>query len=276
MTPAHLLFAAALCLSFAAQPDPEAARRAAGKVKHIIGHRGSCADRPENTLASYRRAIEAGATIMEMDVRSTKDGALISLHDPDVKRTTNGQGLARDMTLAEIRKLDAGSWFDPKYKDERIPTLREILELGKGKISVMLDLQTNGETYTEEFATRIASEVRKFGEPKRTVLGIRSVEQAKMFRKLLPEATQVGLIPAPKDLDAFAVAKVDMIRLWPKWLSDKTLIARVRQHKLQLHLNGTLGAEAETRELLAHGPDSLASDDPARLVETLRKIAGKK
>jgi glycerophosphoryl diester phosphodiesterase len=270
-----IFLAVSLGLSAHAQTTPDLAK-AAANVKHIIGHRGSCADRPENSLASYARAIESGATVMEMDVRMTKDGVLISLHDADVKRTTNGKGLARDLTFAEIRKLDAGSWFDAKYKDERIPTLREILELDKGKIGVMLDLQENGETYTDEYAARVADEVRKFGEPKRTFLGIRSVANAKRFRKLLPEATQVGLIPTVNDLDAFAGAKVDVIRLWTKWLDDKTLIPRVRQHKIMLHLNGTIGAEDETRMLLAHEPASLASDDPARLAASLRKIAGKK
>ncbi len=272
---ASIFIAISLGLDAHAQAPPDLAK-AAANVKHIIGHRGSCADRPENTLASYRRAIESGATVMEMDVRMTKDGVLISLHDADVKRTTNGKGLSRDLTFAEIRKLDAGSWFDPKFKDERIPTLREILELGKGKIGVMLDLQENGEVYTDEYAGRVADEVRKFGEPKRALLGIRSVANAARFRKLLPEATQVGLIPTVNDLDAFAEAKVDAIRLWTKWLNDKTLIPRVRQHKIMLHLNGTVGAEDETRMLLAHDPESLASDDPAQLVASLRKIAGKK
>ena len=243
--------------------------KAARKVKHIIAHRGSSADRPENTLASYHRAIEAGATIMEMDVRSTKDGALISLHDADLKRTTNGTGLAINMTLADIRKLDAGSWFDPKYKDERVPTMQEILELGKGKIDILLDLQEKGEDY----ANRVVAEVRKFGEPKRTWIGVRTLDHARQFRKLLPEAKQIGLIPTADSIDAFAEAKVDMIRLWPKWLNDKTLIPRVRKHGLPLHLNGTLGMEDETRALLAHEPDSLASDDPARLVATLKSIA---
>lgn len=250
--------------------------RAAAKVKHIVGHRGSCADRPENTLASYRRAIEAGATMMEMDVRSTKDLALISLHDADVKRTTNSKGLARDLTLDQLRKLDAGSWFDPKYQGERIPTMREILELGKGKIDILLDLQSNGEDYTEAYVARIADEVRKFGEPRRTWLGVRSLASAKLFRKQLPESPQIALIPTADSIDAFAEARVDMIRLWPKWLNDKTLIPRIRGHKILLHLNGTVGAEEETRGLLVHEPDSIASDDPARLVQTLRQIAGKK
>ncbi|MSU78712.1 MAG: hypothetical protein EXS16_11545 [Gemmataceae bacterium] len=67
-----------------------------------------------------------------------------------------------------------------------------------------------------------------------------------------------------------------MIRLWTKWLNDKTLVPRVRKHGVMLHLNGTFGAEDETRMLLMHAPDSIASDDPAKLVASLKKIAGGK
>ncbi len=263
----YLVFA---LLMFATPVHAQA--EAARKVKHTVGHRGSCADRPENTLASYRRAIESGAAMMEMDVRISKDGVLISLHDADVKRTTNGKGLAEDFTFAELRKLDAGTWFDSKYSGERIPTMREILELGKGKIDILLDLQQKDEDY----AQRIAAEVRKFGEPKRIWVGVRTLEHAKQFRKLLPEAKQIALIPTTDSIDAFADAKVDMIRLWTKWLNDKTLVPRVRKHGVMLHLNGTFGAEDETRMLLMHAPDSIASDDPAKLVASLKKIAGGK
>ena len=213
--------------------------------------------------------------MMEMDVRSTKDGALISLHDADVKRTTNGKGLARDLTLAELRKLDAGSWFDPKYKDERIPTLREILELGKGKIDILIDLQQTGEVYTDEYAARITDEVRKFGEPKRVWFGVRSVENAIRFRKLLPEAKQIALIPTADSIDAFADAKVDMIRLWPKWLDDKMLIRASGSTSCSCTLTARSAPRKRRCGCSAHEPDSLASDDPGRLVLTLKKIAGK-
>jgi glycerophosphoryl diester phosphodiesterase len=207
-----------------------------------------------------------------MDARTTRDGVLISLHDADVRRTTNGKGLVSEMTLADLRKLDAGSWFDARFKDERIPTMQEILVLCRGKADVLLDLKETGEDY----AVRVSAEVRKFGDPRRTIVGVRSVEQAKLFRKLLPEARQIGLIPTPESLDAFAAAKVEMVRVWPKWLGDKTLVPRVRRHNLLLHLNGTTGAEEEVRLLLRHEPDSLSSDDPGRLVQTLARIAAKK
>jgi glycerophosphoryl diester phosphodiesterase len=257
----------------AQQAEEDAQAAAARKVRQIVAHRGSSQDRPENTLASYRRAIEAGATLTEADIRTTKDGVLVSMHDADVKRTTDGKGLVKDMTLAEIRKLDAGRKFDTRYAGERVPTLREILELCRGKIDVLLDLQEPG----EEYARRITTEVRAHGEPRRIVLGIRSIEQAQAFRRLLPEARQIGLIPKVDALDAFAKAGVETIRLWPKWVEqDKNVVARVRQHRLALHLNGTNGREDEIRQLLRYEPESLSSDDPAQLVQTLAKIAGKK
>ena len=85
-------------------------------VGQIIAHRGSSADRPENTLAALKRAIDAGATAVEVDVRSTKDGKLVILHDATLDRTTDGTGPLAEKTWTEVRKLDAGSWFDPKYR----------------------------------------------------------------------------------------------------------------------------------------------------------------
>ncbi|MBM4072102.1 MAG: hypothetical protein FJ271_24725 [Planctomycetes bacterium] len=249
---------------------PSLPAQTAKKVRQIIAHRGSSSDRPENTLASYRRAIEAGATVTECDVRTTKDGILVSLHDADVSRTSNGKGLVGDMTLAELRRLDFGSWFDPRSKGERIPTVQEILTLCHGKIDVMLDLKEAGQAYTE----KVAALVHKHGEPKRTILGVRSAEQARQFRKLLPESPQIGLIPTTGNISAFADAGVETIRLWPKWLTDKSLVAKVRKHKKQLHLSAPKGTKEEVLPLLAFEAESLSSDDPARLIQTLREIAG--
>ncbi|HTU17083.1 MAG TPA: glycerophosphodiester phosphodiesterase family protein [Gemmataceae bacterium] len=244
------------------------AAAAARKVRQVIGHQGSCGDRPGNTLASFRRAIEAGATIGETDVRTTRDGKLVCCHDADVSRTTNGKGLVRDRTLAEINKLDAGSWFDAKYKGERVPTLPEVLQLCKGKMHVMLDLKESG----DEYARHITAEVRKHGEPKEIVLGVRSVEHARLFRKLLPEARQIALIPRPDDIEAFAEAGVATIRLWPDWLKDRTLVPRVRKLKCQLHLHAPKGTKEEVLALLPYEPESLSSDYPGRLLHTLSDI----
>lgn len=255
----------------ASEPPAPNADKAAARVKEVIGHMGSCADRPGNTLLSARRAIEAGAHASEVDVRTTKDGALVCLHDDTVDRTTDGKGKVSELTLAEIKKLDAGSKFDPKFKGERVPTLREMLELTKGKIGLMIDLKEE----TEEYAKRIAAEVKQFGEPKRLVLGVRTVEHAKLFRKLLPEARQIGLISTQADIEPFAKAGVNVIRLWPKWLTDESLVPRVRKAGTELHLGTGTGTKAEVLPLLVHNPESLSSDDPAALVKTLAELRAK-
>lgn len=205
-------------------------------------------------------------------MRTTKDGVLVCLHDPEVDRTTDGTGKVADLTLAELKKLDAGVRFNPKFRGERVPTLQEVLSAAKGKIGVMIDLKEEGEGY----AARIAAEVRKHGEPKRLLLGVRSVDHAKRFTVLLPEARQIGLVPETTDIEPFAKAGVRIIRLWPKWLIDESLVPRVRKLGLELHLGTGLGTKAEVLPLLVHEPESLSSDDPAQLVKTLSGIAGAK
>lgn len=243
---------------------------AAAGVREIVAHRGSCVDRPECTLAAYRRAIEAGATAVEVDVRTTKDGQLVIMHDETLDRTTNGMGHIGEKTLAEIKSLDAGSWFDANYKNERVATLAEVLSLCGDRCDVLLDLKEQG----DEYAARVATEVRKHGKPRRIIVGGRSVEQVQEFRKLLPEARLLGLIPETKDIEAFAAAGCDTIRLWPRWLVDESLVARVRTAKVKLHIGDPTGSVETVRPLLKHRPESMSSDDPARLRKTLAGLSG--
>ena len=105
-------------------------------IPPVIGHRGACAYAPENTLASIRTAAAQGARWVEFDVRLTREGDLVLMHDDDVRRTTNGKGRVLDLTLAEIGALDAGAWFGGAFAGERVPTLVETIallaELGLG------------------------------------------------------------------------------------------------------------------------------------------------
>ncbi len=106
------------------------------EIPRIIGHRGACAYAPENTLASIRKAAAQGARWVEFDVRLTREGDLVLMHDDNVKRTTNGRGRVLALTLAELGALDAGAWFGGAFAGERVPTLVETIallaELGLG------------------------------------------------------------------------------------------------------------------------------------------------
>ena len=135
---------------------------------------------------------------------------------------------------------------------------------------MLLDLKEQGAAYVQA----VAEAVKTHGEPARTVVGVRSVDQAKSFRQLLPKARQLGLIPNSESIEPFAEASVETIRLWPRWLtSDVDLIKRVRRAGAKLHLNGTLGTCDEIEPLLAFRPDSLSSDDPWQLKCSLGVIA---
>jgi glycerophosphoryl diester phosphodiesterase len=126
-----------------------------------VAHRGASGYAPEHTLAAYRLALAQGADYVEQDLAVTQDGVLICIHDPTLERTTNVEELfpdrsrqvtwegktarswlANDFTLDEIKRLDAGSWFDPKFAGERIPTFDEAVALVKGKAGMFPELKT--------------------------------------------------------------------------------------------------------------------------------------
>lgn len=111
------------------------------KTPMIIAHRGASADAPENTLAAFREAIRQKADAIELDVQMTKDKKLVIMHDLTLNRTTNGKGLVASKSLREIKKLDAGAKFDPRFRGERIPTLDEVFATFGKKINYVVELK---------------------------------------------------------------------------------------------------------------------------------------
>ena len=107
-----------------------------------IGHRGAAAVAPENTIASMNAALEAGVAAIEFDVRLTADGVPIVIHDDTLDRTTDATGPVADRKLADLRGIDAGSWFDPDHATERIPTLDDVLDLLEGRARAIVELKT--------------------------------------------------------------------------------------------------------------------------------------
>lgn len=110
---------------------------------YVVAHRGAHENIPENTLAAYRKAIELGADFVEIDLRETKDGHIVSMHNDMVDDyTKDAKGLVKNLTLAELRAMDIGSRVGPEWHNERVPTFEEILDLCKGKIGIYLDLKS--------------------------------------------------------------------------------------------------------------------------------------
>src|SRR5260370_34253936 len=105
------------------------------------GHRGNADECPENTLASFRSAIELDVDVIECDVHLSDDGGLAVIHDHLLDRTTDGSGLVRDYTMAELKRFDAGSWKDPRFAGERIPSLDEVLAVAQGRVGVAIEIK---------------------------------------------------------------------------------------------------------------------------------------
>ena len=129
----------------------------------VIAHRGFSGEAPENTLAAFKKAIEVGSDMMEMDVHFSKDGQVVVIHDDHLERTTNGRGKIADHTLRELKNLDAGSWFGPPFSGEQIPTLKEVLELAKGNILVNIEIKNGylGPYTIFDLADRTLQEVQR-------------------------------------------------------------------------------------------------------------------
>jgi glycerophosphoryl diester phosphodiesterase len=114
------------------------------KSPYIIAHRGVSAKAPENTLASFERAASvSGIDMIELDVRLSKDEEVIVLHDRTLQRTSTGNGPARNYSMEEIRRFDAGSWFHPMFSQQRIPTLCEVFQQVGGRLWIDVEIKSD-------------------------------------------------------------------------------------------------------------------------------------
>lgn len=107
----------------------------------IWAHRGRNRVAPENTMAAFRAAFDFGDAAIELDVTLSSDGELIVIHDDSVDRTTNGTGVVSDMSLLQLKDLDAGSWFHPRFSNERLPLLSEVLNEARGRALVNIEIK---------------------------------------------------------------------------------------------------------------------------------------
>jgi glycerophosphoryl diester phosphodiesterase len=108
----------------------------------LMAHRGNSGLAPENTLAAFAKAIDTKSKWVELDVHLTADGEVVVMHDAKVDRTTNGTGAIADLTFAQIRALDAGSWFGPEFAGEKVPTLAEVVDLLRDRLRINVEIKS--------------------------------------------------------------------------------------------------------------------------------------
>ena len=237
----------------------------------VVAHRGMAAGFPENTLAAYRNSASLGFSAIELDLRATADGHIVVMHDDAVDRTTNGSGRVDQMTLAEIKSLDAGSYVDPKFADLRVPTYQEVLEALRGSgVRLVLDIKEDDALDNE----RVVRLTERYGAIHDVLVGPRSVTGLQRFKRLNPTLRTLGLVPGPEfeppdpgAIEEFALAGADVIRLWPSWIfGDRGPVAGSGSSRLIERLHD-LGKPVWTTA------DTLYRDiDPARPREELREL----
>lgn len=167
----------------------------AGKSPIIIAHRGLSAQAPENTLSAIRLALEEEVDMIEFDLHMSRDQVPVVIHDPTLERTTDGSGQVKEMSLFELRKLDAGAWFGDAYLGERIPTLTEVMALVQGKSKLLIELKWDdeGEVYPG-LVDSVLAEIARFNGQEWCVIHTFDASMVRDVRKKAPEIEVQKLI----------------------------------------------------------------------------------
>lgn len=162
---------------------------AQGKVQ-IIAHRGAAGFAPENTLAAVKKAIELNSPLIEIDVHMTKDGEVVVIHDDSIDRTTNGKGQVKDFTLKEIQQFDAGTWYNKKFKDEKVPTLQQVLNLIKPPTKLVIEVKDGNDVYPE-IEKKIVSSVNQSNLQESVIYKSFKPKILNEFKKLAPNVERL-------------------------------------------------------------------------------------
>lgn len=235
----------------------------------VIGHRAGAAIAPENTLGAIRQAIRLRADYVEVDVRTTRDGALVIMHDARVDRMTDGHGAVRDLTLAEIRRLRVKNEFGPSFEKERVPAFDEVLSLCRGKVHVYLDHKD-----ADTAAVLAALRARRM---EKSVLVYNGPEGVKEWKRLAPTIPVMPSLPdafrVPGGISRFEAecpteALDGHFREWTKELVDQAHASGV---KVYVDIMGPDDNPEGYAKALEMGVDGIQTDYPDRLTRFLRE-----
>lgn len=247
----------------------------------VIGHRGAPSRAPENTIASFRAALEIGVDGLELDVHLSADGHLVVIHDANLKRTTNGQGLVHEHTLAQLKQLDAGTWFGPAFVGERIPTFDEVLDLVAKRVPLQVEIKGATEGVTE--ATLAALDAR--GLLDTVMMTSFQLDRLPRVRELAPKV-QIGALVwgrartpdrtpmSPAEcVEATKKAKADVMLLWHECF-DEPRVSAARAAGLLAGVAGGTATAEDMRRVLALGAVRMTTNFPDVCNEVVRP-AGK-
>jgi glycerophosphoryl diester phosphodiesterase len=229
----------------------------------VMAHRGASAAAPENTIAAIQGAIDAGAHWVEIDVQESKDGEVVVIHDSDLKKIGGVSMTVADSSLRQLQQVDIGSWFDPKFSDQRIPTLRQVLQLCRGRIGVNIELKYYGRQ--RQLEQRVAEIVEASGMVDEVVIMSLSYDGIKKMRELRPDWT-LGLL-STVSLGNLADLDVDFLALNGR-AATRRLVRSVQARGKQV-LVWTVNDPVGMTSMTSRGVDAIITDEPALAVSIL-------
>lgn len=225
----------------------------------LVAHRGAAGLAPENTLSAIQTGLMHGAEAIEIDIQRSADGVVMLMHDAQVDSTTNGSGLVADLAWADIRQLDAGSYFSLTYAGERVPPLEEALALIKGDSATLLIDVKEPQQYPG-LAQELATIIERSEAQTRVIVISFDHDWIADFQALVPDIP-VGLLSSwPLQRPQVPTAKLIGV-VWPTVFLDPTLVYRMRQagHLVFVY---TVNEPQLMRWLLALGVDGIITDRP--------------
>ncbi len=238
-----------------------------------IAHRGASAAAPENTLPAFEAALAAGADAVELDVHRAADGALVVIHDPTLGRTTNGQGPVGAHTLADLRRLDAGTWFGPAFAGTAVPTLEEVVALSRGRTRLFVEIK-GGSDFYPGIESAVVRCLRDGGVLREAAVVSFDHPALLAVRSAAPEVeTAVLLEGRPVDPGGLAAAAgAGGLALRHELITPRER-ALTAAAGLRLYA-WTVDDEAQMRRLLHLGVDGIITNHPARLWRLMAERAG--
>jgi glycerophosphoryl diester phosphodiesterase len=244
----------------------------------IFAHRGSSAHAPENTLPAFRLALEQNADALELDAKLTADGKIVVIHDQSVDRTTEGSGLVKKLTLAELRQLDAGSHFDIAFRGELIPTLDEVLDEFGRRTFINIEL-TNYTSPWDSLPESVCRMIKKMRLTPRVMFSSFNPIALLRAHRLLPEIP-LGLLCMPgksgflcRTLFKFIVPH----QAFHPEASDVTADLVRKNHQKNRRVNVyTVNNPAVMRDLFTYAVDGIFTDDPLLARQILAAVRSEK
>lgn len=235
-----------------------------------IAHRGASTYAPENTFAAYDKALAMGVDHVELDVQFTSDGHIAVIHDDTVDRTTNGSGTVLEHTLAELRSLDAGSWFSPQYAGERIRSFGEILEHYKNRLYLHVEIKGKSEGLSQ----RTADMIRGYGMVDSVTITSFQKVRLEETRSYAPEFPTGWLVPSgstPWDKSVISQAgEMGLTQIcFRADLATPEFVQHIHDEGFEARAWGVSNEELMRRAVDA-GADGMTLNFPDKLVEYLR------